>query len=148
MVGSGRFGMHAVSAAVVAGGLLFAPAGHAGSIPGTMDGVQNSDSGSAKSDSVLTPKHKAKMSHHHHIARAAHKHMFAMREPARARVIDAREVRVTAALNERQLREERAGVMPASYGDQKEKPKPATSEAPLGGSTMGSPQGGNGPAHL
>jgi len=119
MLGSGRFRIHALTAAMLAGGLLIAPAAFAGSMSGT---AQSADTGSGQPDPMLMPKHKVAMPHHHHIARLAHRHIFAARESSRGQFIDAREVRMTAQLNERQLRDDRAGVMAASYG-------PATTDA-------------------
>jgi hypothetical protein len=132
--------MHTLSVAALAIAFSFTPVAHAGSPSGTSESAQ-----SAGTEALPTPKHKVRISHHHHIARLTHKHMFAAREHSRARVIDAREVRMTADLNERQLREERAGVMSASYGPaapeknaaDQDKKKPVTGMYGGGGGTAG-----------
>ncbi len=147
MLGSGRFRIHALSAAMLAGGLLIAPAAFASSMSGT---AQSAATGSGQSDPMLMPKHKAAMPHRHHIARVTHKHMFAASAPSRGRLMDTREVRMTAQLNERQLRDDRAGVMAASYGPAmtdadkdkaREKKKQGVSTGANAGLTPGSSSG-------
>jgi hypothetical protein len=141
----------ALAAALLAGGLLFASSAYAqGSGAGTPNGAQSADNSPANSDQqqAIMPKHKVAASHRHrHLASTKRKREFAAREMKRGHFSNAREDRMTAQLNKHQLREERATVMPASYGattddnkdqsnvslqGQKPEPEPGTAALPGG----------------
>jgi hypothetical protein len=109
---------HFAFAALLAGAVFLAPSAYAqGSGSGTVDSAQNADNSPSSADQAITPKHKVAASHRHrHIARLSHERKLAAREHGRGHYSTVREDRMTAQLNERQLREERATMMPASYG--------------------------------
>lgn len=127
MLSTGR-NLGVLAAAILAGGLFFVQAFAGGASSGTPDSSKSAENAGLQSnDSMVRPKHKARAAHNRQVANRADKrhlasrtkirmHEFALRESTRGRLIDAREDRTTAQLNDRQIDEARASVSPASYG--------------------------------